>query len=288
MYYDENTVVFLDGEWQKAKNAKAGLYQQSFHYGNGVFEGIRSYQTAQGPSIWQAEAHYERLLYSAKRMHLSLDYDVVTLVDLTQTLLEKNQLGDAYIRPLVYTSENMGLGTEDKAHLFICAWDWGQYFEQKGLHLVTSDYTRPDPASCHVDAKVTGHYANSILAMKAAQTAGYDDALLLDKHGHVAEATGANVFIESKGRLLTPAKGHLLPGITRQVVMDMSQSAGIEVVECTLAREDVLKADAMFLTGTAVEIKGVASLDGHHFPVSWASSLGAKLEQLFHKQVRAA
>ena len=288
MYYDDNTVVYLNGEWLKAQSAKVGLYQQSFHYGNGVFEGIRSYQTPTGPKVWHAKAHYERLLYSAKTMHISIPYAVDELVELTYELLEKNQLGDAYIRPLLYTSENMGLHIDDEAHLFMCAWDWGSYFGEKPLHLVTSQYSRPDPDSCHVEAKVTGHYANSLLAMKAAKQQGFDDALLLDKNGHVAEATGANIFIQKGDALLTPKTGHLLPGITRQIVMDLCKSMGISCQEATLSLADVLAADAAFLTGTAVEIKGVTSLDTQVFPLPWPDSLGATIHQQFNQKVRAA
>lgn len=286
MYYDDNTVIYHNGQWQKATAATSGLYQQSFHYGNGVFEGIRSYATEQGTRILRAEAHFERLLYSAQTMHIDLDYSVDELTALSYELLAKNDLQNAYIRPMVYTGENMGLQADSTAHLFICAWDWGQYFDAGHLRMVTSPYCRPDPRSCHVDAKVTGHYANSILAMKDAKVKGYDDALLLDQHGYVAEATGANFFVQKAGVLLTPPKGNILPGITRTVVMELAKANGIAVQEKLFTPEAMYGAEGAFLTGTAVEIKAIGSIDEQPFTLAWEDSLGAKLQQQFNQLVR--
>jgi len=288
MYYDDNTVIYHNGQWLPAKQARAGLYQQSFHYGNGVFEGIRAYATEAGSKILRARAHYERLLYSARTMHLDVAYSVDELISISEQLLAKNQLQNAYIRPLIYSDENMGLQAESQSNLFICAWDWAQYFDTGQLRLMTSPYRRPDPRSCHVDAKVTGHYANSILAMKDAKVKGYDDALLLDQQGFVAEATGANFFVQRDGVLYTPPKGNILPGITRTIVMELAAANGMDVEEKHFTPDWIHGAEGAFLTGTAVEVKAIGTLDDAPFSLPWEDTFGAKLQQQFQHTVRAA
>ena len=196
MYYNEHTTIFLDGNWMKASEASTDLYAQTMHYGSGVFEGIRSYATADGARVFKAREHYERLLYSAEKMHIKLDYTVDQLVELTYQLLDHNGLENAYIRPLVYLGANMSLQPTDEVHVMLCAWSWDRYLGDKLLRVVTSSYQRPNPKSCHVEAKVTGHYTNSILATTEAKQKGFDEALLLDMNGFVAEAPGANFFFE--------------------------------------------------------------------------------------------
>lgn len=286
MYYNNETVIYLNGQWQLAKDTSTGLYQQSFHYGNGVFEGIRAYATEQGAQILRAEAHYERLLYSAKMMHLDVDYSVEQLIQLTHQLLAKNNLQDAYIRPLVYAEEKLGLQAENKSNLFLCAWDWSQYFAAGELSMKVSPYCRPDPRSCHVDAKVSGHYVNSILAMKDAHNEGFDDALLLDQKGYVAEASGANIFFQKDGALFTPPKGNILPGITRSIVMELAAANGITVHEEFFTADELMAADGAFLTGTAVEIQAIGSINRQPFKQQWADTFGAVLQQQFHQHVR--
>ncbi len=286
MYYDDSTVIYLNGQWQLAQDTTTGLYQQSFHYGNGVFEGIRSYATSEGTQILRAREHFERLLYSAQTMHIDLPYRVDELIELTYQLLQKNGLQDAYIRPLVYTDEKLGLQAESQANLFVCAWDWSQYFAAGQLNMKVSPYCRPDPRSCHVDAKVSGHYVNSILAMKDAQVHGFDDGLLLDQHGFVAEASGANFFLQKGGVLFTPPKGNILPGITRSIVMELAAANGIEVREELFKPDEIFGAEGAFLTGTAVEVQAIGSVNKRSFSLPWEDTFGALLQQQFHQKVR--
>jgi len=286
MYYDDNTVIYLNGEWQLAKTAKTGLYQQSFHYGNGVFEGIRAYATDQGTRILRAEAHFKRLLYSAKTMHIDINHSVDEMIEMSYQLLAKNKLQDAYIRPLVFTDEKLGLQAENQSNLFICAWDWSQYFDAGQLNMKVSPYCRPDPRSCHVDAKVSGHYVNSILAMKDAKVSGFDDALLLDQSGHVAEATGANFFLQKDGVLYTSPKGNILPGITRSIIMELCDANNIKVKQQLFKPEDIYEADGAFLTGTAVEVQAIGTVDKHAFKLPWEETFGAMLQTQFHQLVR--
>ena len=185
MYYNNNTLVFFDGKWLKANELMVSPFVQTLHYGSGVFEGIRSYATPDGTRIFKSKEHYKRLLYSAEKMHLKISYTEEELTYLSYQLLEKNSLSNAYLRPLVFSGENMSLTPTEEVHVLLCAWEWEKYLGSKLLNLMTSSYQRPNPKSCHVDTKVTGHYVNSILATTEAKQKGFDEALLLDANGFV-------------------------------------------------------------------------------------------------------
>lgn len=285
MYYNENTVIFLDGKWMKAKDASTDLYTQTLHYGAGVFEGIRSYKTKDGTAVFKAKEHYERLLYSAEKMHIKLDYTVSQLIDATYELLERNELENAYIRPLVFLGSNMALQPTEEVHVLLCAWDWGRYLGDKQLKLMTSSFQRPNPNSCFVEAKVTGHYTNSILATTEAKNKGFDEALLLDMNDKVAEGSGANFFYEKDGKLFTAPLGNILAGITRQTIIELANELGIEVVEEFFTTEEIYQADGAFFTGTAAEVAGIESLDGKPFKLKWEDTLGAKLSKAYSNRV---
>ena len=277
MYANENTWVFLDGEFKQVKDLGVSLFSQSLHYGNGAFEGIRAYNTEDGTLVFKAKEHYERLHFSAEKMGINLPYSVAELTELTYQLLEKNDLTDAYIRPLVYLGENMSLTTPQESHVLLCAWKWGKLHGDQLTTLGTSSFRRPDPKSVFVEAKVNGHYVNSILACNEAKANGYTEALLLDANGNVAEASGANFFFEKDGVLYTPPKGNILPGITRQTVMELANDLEYQVVEKYFTPEEVYQADGAFLTGTAAEVTGVKSLDGKEFNLPFEETIGAEL-----------
>jgi branched-chain amino acid aminotransferase len=285
MYYSDKTKVFLNGSFIKAKNAQSTLFGQSMHYGSGVFEGIRSYKTEEGARVFKAEEHYERLLFSAKKSHIKLDYEVEELVSITNELLRVNKLSDAYIRPLVYLGQNMALSPTSEVNLFICAWNWGRYLGEGGLRLMTSPFERPNPKSCHVEAKVSGHYTNSILATTDAKAKGYDEALLLDQNGFVAEGPGANFFFEKDGKLFTPQRGNILPGITRSTIIDIARDLGYTVVEGQYTLKDLENADGAFFTGTAAEVAGIDSLDDKKFNKDWEDTLGYELSNTYQLAV---
>ncbi|MEX2336080.1 MAG: branched-chain amino acid transaminase [Fulvivirga sp.] len=286
MYYNNDTVVFLDGKWLKAGDAKASLYDQTLHYGSGVFEGIRSYRNANGCNIFKAKEHYDRLHYSAEKMHIKLSYTTEELVSITYQLLDKNSLRDAYIRPLLYSGPYMGLTAAEETHLFIAAWEWAKYLGNKPLNVMLSSYQRPNPKSCHVEAKVVGHYTNSILATTEAKRLGYDEALLLDMHGNVAEGGGANFFYEKNGTLYTPPAGNILPGITRATIMALARDLDIRVVEKQFTAEEVYEADNAFFAGTAVEIAPLASLNGEKFKGIWEDSAGYNIYMMYRQKVK--
>lgn len=285
MYYNNNTEVFYNGEWLKAKDLMVSPYVQTLHYGSGVFEGIRSYATPDGTRIFKAKEHYERLKYSAEKMHLKLGYSGEELTNLSYQLLERNNLSNAYLRPLVFAGANMSLTPTDEVHVMLCAWEWGKYLGDKLLRLTTSSFQRPNPKSCFVDAKVSGHYANSILATTEAKQKGFDEALLLDATGNVAEGPGANFFFEKDEVLYTPPLGNILPGITRATMFELCDELGFKLVEKYFTPKEVYEADSAFFTGTAAEVAGIESLDGKKFKLNWEDSLGSILQAKYTRRV---
>ncbi|PIQ49752.1 MAG: branched-chain amino acid aminotransferase [Cytophagales bacterium CG12_big_fil_rev_8_21_14_0_65_40_12] len=286
MYYSEDTIVYLDGKWLKATDANFSLYSQSIHYGSGVFEGIRSYEAEGEASIFKAAAHYERLLDSAKKMHIKCNYTVEELTQISYELLERNNLKGAYIRPLIFLGANMSLSPVNEVHLFFCAWKWANYLGDKLSNVLVSSYERPNPKSVPVEAKVTGHYTNSILATTEAKSKGFDEALLLDANGSVAEGSGANFFFERDNVLYTPPLGNILPGITRATTIEIAHDLGYEVIETYFPPQKVKGADGAFFTGTAVEIAGIQSLDGIPFKKPWEQTIGYKIAQEYKKLIR--
>lgn len=285
MYYNENTIVYYNGEFVKATEAKANVYDQSLHYGYGVFEGIRSYKTKNGTRIFKAKEHYDRLQFSAESIGIPYPYNTEQLTEISYEVLRLNNFSNAYLRPLVTCPPNMQLTKGKDAQLLIAAWEWGAYLGEKLLQLGTSSYRRITPACFRVEAKVSGHYVNSIMASQEAKDLGYDEALLLDINGFVAEGPGANIFIEKEGVLHTPQLGSILPGITRATVLEICTELGIEVVERPIRPEEVYGADAAFMCGTAAEIIGIQSLDKKPFVKPWHESLGAIIQQAYKKLV---
>jgi branched-chain amino acid aminotransferase len=285
MYYNDNTVVFFNGEWVKAKDLMVSPYVQVMHYGSGVFEGIRSYATPDGTRVFKSDEHYKRLLYSAEKMYLKVNYTAEDFTQLTYQLLEKNNLSNAYIRPLIFAGANMSLTSTDEVHVMVCAWEWGKYLGDKLLDVIVSSYERPNPKSCHVDAKVTGHYVNSILATTEAKNKGFDEALLLDANGNVAEGPGANFFFEKDEVLYTSPLGNILPGITRATMFELCDELGFKLVEKYFTPEEVKGADSAFFTGTAAEVAGIASLDKVPFKLNWEDSMGAVLQAKYARRV---
>ena len=285
MYYKEDSIIFYNGKFIKAKEATENPYSQSLHYGNGVFEGIRAYNTPSGTRVFKSEEHYKRLKYGAEVMDIQFNYTEEELTKITYELLEGNGLKDAYIRPLITTGANMSLLTSDKTNLIIQCWEWGKYMGDKLLRVKTSSFQRPNPKACFVEAKVTGHYINSILSTNEAKKDGYDEALLLDMNGNVAECSGANIFMQKDGKLYTPPRGHIMAGITRSTVIELCKEEGISIEEKHFTLEELKNADACFFTGTAAEVVGLQSLDTYEFPLAWEKSHGYQLMKLYKDEV---
>lgn len=285
-YYNENTLIYLNGRFVKAAEATMDLYSQSLHYGYSVFEGIRSYKTVDGSTkIFKPVAHYNRLQQSATTINMPYSWDTEALIAITDELLAKNNLGDAYIRPVVYAPANMTFSVNTESFLVIQAWEMAPFLGEKLLRVRTSSFQRPNPGAFHLQAKAAGHYVNSILASQEAKAKGFDEALLLDMQGNVAEAPGANIFIEKNGKLFTPPAGHILPGITRATVIELAQSMHIPVEETHFTVQDIYTADAAFYCGTAVEVIGFASLDNQPLLLNWEDSVSRKIQQAYKQLV---
>lgn len=286
-YYNENTVLYLNGEFVKAADAKMDLYSQSLHYGYSVFEGIRSYKTEDGTTkIFKAKEHFDRFKASAQAINLPYTYNTESLIESTNTLLALNNLGDAYIRPVVYAPANMSFTQNTESFVFIQAWEMGPFLGDKRIRVMTSSFQRPNPKGFKIHAKAAGHYVNSIMASQEAKAAGYDEALLLDMHDHVAEAPGANVFFEKDGTLYTPSLGNILPGITRATVIELCAAHNIPVVETSFGIDAIKGADAAFFCGTAAEVIGLDSIDDVPFTKNWDDTASQKIQSAYQKLVR--
>jgi len=285
-YYNENTILYLNGEFVKVTEAKMDLYSQSLHYGYAVFEGIRSYKTVSGKAkIFKEVQHFERLKKSAFALNLPYTYDTDELIDATYQVLAKNNLQDAYIRPLVYGPANMSFSKNNESFIAIEAWEMQPFLGEKLLRIMTSSFERPNPKGFKIEAKAAGHYVNSIMASHEAKEKGYDEALLNDMNGFVAEAPGANVFFEKDGKLYTPSLGNILPGITRATVIEICHELDIPIEEKLFTTEELKEADAAFFCGTAAEVIGWESIDDNKFKKDWNESLGKVIQDAYKARV---
>jgi branched-chain amino acid aminotransferase len=286
MYYTKESIFFIDGSWKKAGDARIDLLNQSLHYGYGAFEGIRAYQSPTGMSIFKATDHYNRLLNSVKTLQLKIDYTAPELVEITHQLLVKNNLRNAYIRPLVFMGPNMRLTLRDKPRLLIAAWEWGTLLGQEEVSLAISSYQRPDPRSLPATAKLIGNYTNSILAGHEARQKGADEALMLDTQGNISQAPGSNFFLEKEGVLYTAPEGNILPGITRSTIIDFAKELNFEVREQAISVDMIHEADSAFLTGTATDLVGVKSIEGIEMKSDWEDSMGYVLAAVYQHRIK--
>jgi len=285
-YYNENTVLWLDGNIVKASEAKTDLYSQSLHYGYAVFEGIRSYRTAAGATkIFKATEHFDRLKKSADAMNMPYRYTSHELIRATYEILERNSLQDAYIRPVVYAPTNMSFVRNEESFTVIQVWEMAPFLGEKLLKVMTSSFQRPNPKGFKIEAKASGHYVNSILASQEAKANGYDEALLTDMNGFIAEGPGANVFFEKNGRLFTPATGNILPGITRATVLGICRELSIPVEEGQFTTAQLHEADAAFFCGTAAEVIGWQSIDGTTFTTPWQTTVSRQVQLAYKDKV---
>ena len=286
MYYDNDTIIYFNGQFVKAVNAKMDLYSQSLHYGYAVFEGIRSYPIDGGTRMFKAEEHYDRLRRSAELMKIPFAYSTQQLIELTYETLSRNNFTDAYIRPIVLCSPNMSLSKGKESFLAIEAWEWTNGYMSNKMRIMTSSYRRPNANAFHVEAKVSGHYVNSILACQEAKDNGFDEALVLDSEGYVAESSGANIFYEEAGVLYTAPTGNILPGITRATVIELCNELGIPVEEKFFTPAQMRGADAGFFCGTAAEVVALESLDNVSFKKTWEETQSYVIQQAYQCRVR--
>jgi branched-chain amino acid aminotransferase len=283
--FKEKAIIYKDGEYYSEHSIGMDFSSQTIHYGYGAFEGIRAYQTENGTKIFKAKEHFERLKSSCEQIYIPFKWDINQLVKDTYKLLEANDLKNAYIRPLVYTESGLFMGDQTSTHLLITAWPFDSYYGDKLLKTMVSSYEKGNPHSSPTDAKITGNYINSVLALSEAKRKGLDEAILLDMYGYVAESSSANIFIEKNGKLYTPEKGNIISGITRNTVMQIAKQLDIEVEEKKIFVNDLKTADAAFLTGTAAEIAGIQSVDDYVFPINFSDSIGSAIQRVYKKIV---
>jgi branched-chain amino acid aminotransferase len=285
-YYNEHTVLWLDGQFLKASEAKTDLYGQSLHYGYSVFEGIRAYRTAAGSTkIFKAVEHFDRLQRSAAALNMPYRYTTEEMIAATYAVLERNKLQDAYIRPVVYGPANMSFNPNTESFTVIETWEMAPFLGEKLLKVMTSTFQRPNPKAFKIEAKAAGHYVNSIMASHEAKGKGFDEALLTDMNGHIAEGPGANMFFEKDGKLFTPAPGNILPGITRATVLGLCAELDIAVEEGHYTPAQLRKADAAFFCGTAAEVIGWTSIDEYVFPAAWKETQGRRIQLAYKDKV---
>ncbi|MDD2685222.1 MAG: branched-chain amino acid transaminase [Gallionella sp.] len=264
---DRDGFIWYDGKLVPWRDATTHVLTHTLHYGMGVFEGVRAYKAANGTAIFRLREHTERLFNSAYIFKMQMPFDQETLMEAHREVVRTNKLESCYIRPIVfYGSEAMGIAaTAISVHVAVAAWPWGAYLGEegmaKGIRVKTSSFTRHHVNINMCRSKSVGTYTNSILAHQEVAHDGYDEALLLDVDGYVAEGAGENIFIVKKGKLYTPDLTSCLEGITRDSILTLAKEQGLEVIEKRITRDEVYCADEAFFTGTAAEVTPIRELD---------------------------
>jgi branched-chain amino acid aminotransferase len=273
--------IWMDGELVDWAEARFHVLSHALHYGSGVFEGIRCYDTVRGPAVWHLDEHLRRLFRSAKLYHLEIPYSLDALAEAIKETIRANGLRSCYIRPLAFRGYGeMGVNPlQAPVNVVIAVWPWGAYLGEealeRGVRVKISSWKRNDQNSLPASAKATGQYINSVLAKVESLKAGYDEAIMLNQQGYVTDGSGENVFVVRGGVLVTPpVSAGCLDGITRASVMRMARDLGYEVREENLVRTDLYNADEAFFTGTAAEVTPIREVDdrvigeGHRGPIT--------------------
>ena len=289
---DRDGIIWLDGEKLPWREAKVHVLTHTLHYGMGVFEGIRAYKTEQGTAIFRLEEHTRRLFDSAQILAIPMPFDKATINEAICTAVRENGLESAYIRPMCfYGSEGMGLRADNlRVHAMVAAWEWGAYLGtdglEKGIRIHTSSYTRHHVNITMCKAKANGNYMNSMLALQEALSCGYDEALLLDNEGYVAEGSGENIFIVRDGIIYTPDLTSALAGITRATIFTLAEEIGLKIYEKRITRDEVYIADEAFFTGTAAEVTPIRELDGRIIGTGRRGPITERLQSLYFDVVQ--
>ena len=288
---DRDGVIWFDGELVPWREANVHVLTHTLHYGVGVFEGMRAYETPRGVAIFRLHDHTRRMERSAHILGMRLPYTFDEINEACVTVVRENALSAAYVRPIAfYGSEGMGLRADNlSVHVAVAAWEWGAYLGdeglEKGIRIRTSSFTRHHVNISMCKAKAVGHYINSILALHEALECGYDEALLLDNEGYVAEGSGENIFIVRDGMIYTPDLTSALEGVTRDTIMVFARDLGMEVKEKRLTRDEVYIADEAFFTGSAAEVTPVVELDNRTIGTGRRGPVTRKLQNMFFDQV---
>lgn len=288
---DRDGVIWYDGKLVPWRNATTHVLTHTLHYGMGVFEGLRAYETDQGPAIFRLPEHTERLFHSAHIFKMPIPFDPATLMQAQKDVVRENNLKSGYIRPIIfYGPEAMGLSAKNlSVHVAIAAWSWGTYLGPdsllKGIRVKTSSFTRHHVNINMCRAKSVSTYTNSILAHQEVALDGYQEALLLDVDGYVAEGSGENIFVIKNNKLYTPDLTACLEGITRASVIELASEIGVPIIEKRITRDEVYCADEAFFTGTAAEVTPIRELDNRVIGNGSRGPITERLQTLFFECV---
>ena len=292
-FADRDGFIWFDGQLVPWREAQVHVLTHTLHYGMGVFEGVRAYHTdSRGTAIFRLEDHTNRLFNSAKIVGMQMPFDRKTLNEAQRQVVRANNLREAYLRPLAFLgSEGMGLRADGlRTHIAIAAWEWPSYMSpealEQGIRIRTSSITRHHVNITMCKAKATGNYTNSMMALREALQDGYDEALLLDPEGYVAEGSGENIFVINRGVLYTPELTSCLDGITRDTVIQLAHECGYEVREKRITRDEIYIADEAFFTGTAAEVLPIRELDNRVIGAGARGPITTRLQQLYFDAVR--
>jgi branched-chain amino acid aminotransferase len=284
---DRDGLIWFDGEMVPWREAKVHVLTHTLHYSMGVFEGVRAYETRRGTAIFRLKDHTERLFNSAHILGMKMPYDKESLNDAQQAAVRENKLKSAYIRPMCfYGAEGMGLRADNlRVHCMVAAWEWGSYLGkenlERGIRIKTASFTRHHVNITMCKAKANGNYMNSMLALQEATRDGYDEALLLDTEGCVAEGSGENIFIVNNNVLYTPDLTSALDGITRRTIITLAEELGLRVREKRISRDEVYIADEAFFTGTAAEVTPIRELDNRAIGTGGRGPITERLQGVF-------
>ena len=286
-FADRDGLIWFDGKMVPWRDARVHVLTHTLHYGLGVFEGVRAYQTSEGPAIFKLQEHTDRLFNSAKILNMTIPYTKEEVNQAQIASVRDNGLNSAYLRPMAFFgAEGMGLRADNlNTHLIVAAWEWGAYMGEenlkRGIKVRTSSYTRHHVNITMTRAKANGNYINSMLALQEAISGGADEALLLDPEGYVSEGSGENFFMVKNGIIYTPELTNCLDGITRATVMQLAQEFGYEVVAKRITRDEVYVADEAFFTGTAAEVTPIRELDGREIGVGSRGPVTERLQTAY-------
>ena len=285
--------IWKNGDLIKWEDATTHVLTHALHYGTGVFEGIRAYNTPKGPAIFKADEHYTRLINSAKIYEMEVPYTADELLNATKKLIQENNLESCYIRPLIYYGYGaMGLNPgQNPVDTMIAAWEWGTYLGDEGLEngirCTISSWARIDSRILPPLAKCSANYANSVLAKRDAIRSGYDEAILLNLKGNIAEGPGENLFVIKDNKLYTPSvDDNVLEGITCQSVFKLAQDLGYEVSHKSLIKDELFLADELFFTGTAAEVTPIREIDGRQIGNGKRGPITEKIQTAFFDIVK--
>ncbi|PPD10652.1 MAG: branched-chain amino acid transaminase [Methylophilus methylotrophus] len=290
---DRDGVIWYDGKMVNWRDATTHVLTHTLHYGMGVFEGVRAYKTDKGTAIFRLKEHTDRLFRSAHILGMKMPFDKETISEAQKAAVRENKLESAYLRPMAfYGAEAMGISAKTlSTHVIVGAWSWGAYMGEeaitKGIRVKTSSFARHHVNITMCKAKANGNYMNSILAHQEAAQDGYQEALLLDVDGFVAEGSGENIFIIRNGKLYTPDLTSALEGITRDTIIHLAkEELGLEVIEKRITRDEVYSADEAFFTGTAAEVTPIRELDNRAIGEGSRGPITEKLQSLYFDVVK--